>query len=195
MAEKAILELQLELHRQYPREGQFTGGQLAILLGLLNLRVKQHGVSAAEMCFRRDQNTFKPLEVNEKAVIQSKYQSRANNHGPREKFKTKLPRNTPKLEIGQSVIFRAEVSKLAPRPYHLFTGIEEQNNTVSYEDIGTQVFVRDPIGSSYLRFYIGLPTSWREVNHKILVCLTPLPTRVRKGRSDLPKEIKILPQS
>jgi hypothetical protein len=81
IAEKAIQELEMEIKRCHPEGGPLTSSQLAKCTAILNVRVRNRGLSAREILLQRDDMTGTQLNFSDEIMCQSQLEKRLDNHG------------------------------------------------------------------------------------------------------------------
>lgn len=91
----------------------------------LNTCYRSSGLSAQELCTKRDQTTGEPLPIDDMEVIIQQYQTRCKNHKTSEKCKSqgKPPNPTAEVEVGSLVFVYADRNKLHARKRYIVSAV------------------------------------------------------------------------
>jgi hypothetical protein len=124
--DKKIQELEAEIRRISPKETKLSYGELTRAVTMLNNRVRNQGLSAAQLHFSRDTIAGRNLHLNDKKIIDDKIQKSKENHPVSSKSKSPSgkPHNPADVSPGQLVYVRDGLSKHDARDPLLVTGVE-----------------------------------------------------------------------
>ena len=104
VAEKCIAELGDELLRISPEGESISAVNLAIATANLNSRIRDRGLSAREMWYKRDQFTNRQLPISDLNLIELQHSNRLHNHAASAKSKT--PRAQPPTVSTSATLFK-----------------------------------------------------------------------------------------
>ena len=116
--DKIMQELEGELVKLAPHGGKIDAGVLAQATTNLNNKVRQHGLSASQLHFARDQHTGKNLPISDSRIrkVREERKAASSRHSP--------PPPVP-LQPGQVVYIKGEGDKHTSRNPHIVTGVED----------------------------------------------------------------------
>ena len=116
--DKTIQDLEKELIRLDPTGGKISPGTLALATTHLNNRIRQHGLSASQIHFARDEHTGKNLPLSDSKLreVRETRKETSSRHKP-----------PPPVSVqpGQLVYLKAEGNKHKVRDPLLVTGVEK----------------------------------------------------------------------
>ena len=123
IAEKAILELEIELKKAHPDGCQVSPSQLAVVVATLNSRIRNRGMSAREILFQRDHETGAQLRFTDAALAEKQHDIRIKNHP--HSAQAKAPKGsiaTPlDVKIGDLVFLKDDGTKHVARDRYIVT--------------------------------------------------------------------------
>ena len=124
--DKKIQELESEIRRICPKETKLSFGELTKAVTSLNNRVRNQGLSAAQIHFSRDTIAGHNLRIDDKKIFEEKLKKRKENHPISSKSKSTsgkqhIPAN---VSPGQLVYVRDALSKHEARNPLLVTGVQ-----------------------------------------------------------------------
>ena len=127
IAERAISEFHNELCKLKPSGGTITETDLSIILANMNSRIRQSGYSATEVWTQRDMVSGDKIVINDKSLIQNKYESRTKQHLPSAKYKSRGhgARNPAKLKVGDIIYLFQDRDKWKGRDRYMIMNILE----------------------------------------------------------------------
>ena len=96
IAEKAIMELEIEIKKAKPEGGPISATMLAIVVRTLNDRIRNRGLSAKEILYQRDNQTGLQLHFNDAHMADNQYATRTRNHPY--SAKSKAPKGVPPIK-------------------------------------------------------------------------------------------------
>ncbi len=133
IAEKAVLELEIELRKCFPDGRPVTPSQLAVTVATLNKRIRGRGLSAKEMLQQRDNVTGEKLNISDKYLAEQQYKNRLANHGPSARSKASITTSTTKSCItpGDLVFLKDDGTKHTARERYIVTGCNKQFITLN----------------------------------------------------------------
>ena len=111
----------------YALGGRISNCLLAQAIAGLNSRIRQSKLSAIEVWTSREMTSGNPLSIDDKKLIQEKYQQRQSHHAASAKYKArgKTEVQSPEVNVGDVVYLYSDRSKLKSRDKYL---IVELNN-------------------------------------------------------------------
>ena len=122
--DKVIQDLEKELIRLDPTGGKISPGTLALATTNLNSRVRQHGLSASQVHFARDEHTGENLSLSDPKLreVRETRKETSSRHKP-----------PPPVSVhpGQLVYLKAEGNKHKVRDPLLVTGVKENRVTAN----------------------------------------------------------------
>ena len=122
VAEKAIQELQKEILRQDPSGNPISQVLLASAVSVLNTRIRNRGLSAHEMWFRREQFNNNQLNTSDEQLIKVQHENRLNSHFNTSKLSQKLSSEIP-IKEGNIIYLRTEGNKTKARRRYIVVSI------------------------------------------------------------------------
>ena len=122
IAEKAVQELEDELLRQDPERTSVTPAQLAVVVSVLNSRIRSQGLSSREIWTQRDQYNNDQLPLNDELYISQQYKNRQQKHT----FAPKTFKRDDQIQIGDLVYVYSDKDKTHSRPRYLVTSVENE---------------------------------------------------------------------
>jgi hypothetical protein len=165
VVDKCISELITEILKICPDGGKVTPVMLSYAVNTLNSRIRNHGLSAWEILFQRDQYTFEPLNISDIVLASDQRDMRSKNQISSAKSKS---RNAPdavacNTMVGSLVYLKDDGNKEKSRERYLIIGIEDNFyiiqklnrslRNVKYKLKSTEVFPVTPtINDMYVRF-------------------------------------------
>ncbi len=107
----------MELLRIDPSGRPVTLSTLQRAVHVLNMRIRNRGLSAREILFCRDQNTGQPLTVNDASLTTMQEGIRQCNHllSARPKGQKEVAEIMPPLRVGNLVYLKSEDDKFQGR--------------------------------------------------------------------------------
>ena len=130
--DKKIRELESEIVRLCPKETPITTGLLCQAVTNLNNRVRNQGLSAAQIHFSRDTIIGENLVLDDEELMEDKISKREKNHPS--SIKSKSPRGKEASPVslmpGQIVFANENVSKHSSRDPLLVTNIDGKKDQV-----------------------------------------------------------------
>ena len=135
--DKKIRELEEELKRLSPEGDRLSLGQLARAVTMLNNRVRNQGMTAAEIHFSRDTVRGENLNLDDKQLMDEKVLKREENHDYSIKSKAKggKPCTKPECEPGDVVFVKKHGTKHEVRSPFLVTGGGDKEGEVSIRKV------------------------------------------------------------
>ena len=111
--DRKIQELEEEFKRLSPEGEKLTLGELAQAVTLLNNRIRNQDLTAAEIHFSRDSTRGENLQLDDKALIEEKVAMRSENHKHSIKSKARGGRDceVPDCKPGDIVYVKSQGSK------------------------------------------------------------------------------------
>ena len=130
--DKCISELITELLKICPDGGKVTPITLSYAVNQLNSRIRGRGLSAWEIMFQRDQNTFEPLDIADNVLASEQRDTRAGNQLSSAKSKS---RNGPaavrcEVKLGSLVYLKDSGDKTKARERFIVVGVDDDFCTV-----------------------------------------------------------------
>ena len=121
VAERGIEEFHAEILRLQPMGGKISQRVLAQSISNINGRIRNNKLSAAEVWTQRDMSTGERLNLNDKKLIEDKYQQRIQAHHSSAKYKArgKEAECPQKVHVGQLVYLYSDRSKLKSRDQYM----------------------------------------------------------------------------
>ena len=131
VAEKAIQEFEKEILRIDASGAPISDSTLAAVIHQLNSRIRNRGLSAWEILFRRDQVTNEALSVDDQLLSSQQSSIREKNHGPSAKSKATTSTITRKpIPIGSLVYIKSEGTKFKGRERYIVMNIRNDMTTL-----------------------------------------------------------------
>ena len=128
VAEKAIGELEEELCRTKPGGQPVTSTDLILAIRTLNSRIRNRGLAAYEILYKRDHLTGSPLDLDDNTLANRQQDIRLSNHAP--SAKSKCPRGkipTPyDANIGDLVFVKSDKTKHQARDSYIVVGKNDE---------------------------------------------------------------------
>ena len=125
--DKGIQELEEEILKHEPSGTALTPIQLQIIVDTLNSRIRNRGLSAKEIIFKRDQFTDKPIQIEDSELSKQQSNIRDKNHIP--SARSKARGNSKALEApvveGDLVYIKNERNKNKIRDRYIITLIDK----------------------------------------------------------------------
>ena len=119
VAENAVKEFLKERLRLDPNGGPITETDRIVITKMMNTRIRDRGVSAKEMMFRRDLVTNEPLQTSDKDLAQEQFEKRKQSHNRQsEKEKKVVKKPEEKFNVGDRVYIKHALSKIRGREEH-----------------------------------------------------------------------------
>ena len=124
--DKKIQELEFEIRRLCPKETKLSSGLLSKAVTSLNNRIRNQGLSAAQIHFSRDTIAGHNLQLNDNKLMAEKLQKRRENHPVSLKSKSPSAKEHVGADVvpGQLVYVRDGLTKHEARDPLLVTGVE-----------------------------------------------------------------------
>ena len=135
--DKKIQELEEEFKRLAPEGEKISVGQMAQAITMLNSRVRNQGLTAAEIHFSRDPVRGENLNLDDKQIMEEKVGKRAANHEHSAKSKAGGggPCTKPDCKPGDIVFVKRHGSKHEARSPFLVTGEGDRDGEVSVRKV------------------------------------------------------------
>ena len=139
-AEKAIQELEIEIKTLCPEGGPIQPSTLAVAVATLNSRIRHRGLSAREILFQRDNDTFSQLNISDVALAEKQLLHRKQNHlsSALSKAPKGIPPHNAAFHQGDLVYVKSEGSKHTGREKYIVSSCA-----------GDYVYIKKLIGSQY----------------------------------------------
>ena len=148
--DKAICELENELKKLSPSGDKLTSAQLAQATVLLNSKIRNRGLSAAEIHFSRDSHNSENLQLEDSQLKQQQIKLRDDNHSSSARSKAprgKVP-DQPDLQQGEVVYIKNHGTKHTAREPHIVLETKGKNKTLLRKALHSSPFDNKPIGIS-----------------------------------------------
>ena len=135
--DKRIQELQSEIRKISPTESKLTIGQLSRTIGLLNGRIRNHGLSAAEIHFSRKDVTGENLNLLDNKIKEASAEFKQENNKRSTVSKTPHGKCPAPMNAspGDIVYVRQDLSKNKARSPFLVTSVID-NDKVNVRKLG-----------------------------------------------------------
>ena len=155
IVDKRIRELEDELRKLKPEGDAIDENTLVLATKFLNEKVRQHGYSAKELLFRRNQETLVEIDIKDSELKEKVNKTRKESHLPNSKSKAKgkSPPKTPNISVGQIGFIKHEHSKHSVRPAYYVTKVDEENKIVTAKKM--------------LHVHSKKPTKFQNINYEI----------------------------
>ena len=130
--DKAIAELEIELRKLSPSGAQISALEISKASTLLNNKVRNRGLTAAEIHFSRDSNDHQNLNLDD-SRLQSEVISKRNHnhaHSAKSKAPSGKPQHSPELSRGDIVYVKTHGSKHETRDPHIVVETSDQSATL-----------------------------------------------------------------
>ena len=126
VAERAVQELEREILKHDPTGGPVTAFQLTLIVSQLNSRIRNRGLSAREMLYKRDQFCNSSLPISDQQLAIEQHDHRMYNHPHSETSKAPNRHLPPENDIcvGDLVYLYSDGSKTKGRSRYLVVTIE-----------------------------------------------------------------------
>ena len=125
VAEKAVQELEREILQCDPSGDPVSASTLAAAVSRLNTRIRNRGLSAYEMWFRREQHTNTCLTSHIDAdLIKAQHELRLKSHSVDKTKHGRKPPSPPALKSGDLVYLRTEGNKSQARGRYVVISTE-----------------------------------------------------------------------
>ena len=139
VAEKAIQEFEKEILRIDASGNRLSNTTLIAVINQLNSRIRNRGLSAWEILFRRDQITNEALNVDDQLLSSQQSSIREKNHGPSARSKaTSTKTDRRPISIGSLVYLKSEGTKFKGRERYIVMSID--NNMTILQKINGSLF-------------------------------------------------------
>ena len=124
--ERAVQELEREILKHDPTGGPVTAFQLTLIVSQLNSRIRNRGLSAREMLYKRDQFCNSSLPISDQQLAIEQHDHRMYNHPHSETSKAPNHHLPPENDIcvGDLVYLYSDGSKTKGRSRYLVVTIE-----------------------------------------------------------------------
>jgi hypothetical protein len=121
IAEKCIQELENEMLRKHPTASPISPPQLAVVVNILNSRIRHRGLSAKEILFQRDNETLTQLNFSDKHLAKQQHEKRLQNHLPSALSKAPkgIPAGKAMVKPGDLVYVKVDGSKHSARDRYI----------------------------------------------------------------------------
>ena len=122
VAERAVQEFEEELLRINPSGKAVSFSELSVAVNTINSRIRNRGLSAKEILFRRDQITGESLNVDDNHLSNQQEEYRHRNHAASALSKIKgHPMNLPtkSIHVGDLVYIKNEKDKFKARERYI----------------------------------------------------------------------------
>ena len=126
VAEKAVKEFREQKLKFKPEGGPISDVERATITASMNRMIRNRKLSSKEIVTNRDQNTHKPLNINDDKLADDQFDLRKENHPLSEKSKVKKGKPATRTEVwpGALVFLKKDKSKLRARETYIVIKVE-----------------------------------------------------------------------
>ena len=176
--DKAIAELETELKKVSPAGNRITVSQLAQSTMTLNNKIRNRGLTAAEVHFSRDSHDHTNLILDDTALGQQQNSLRSENHI--RLSRSRAPKNVspsePQVSQGDLVYLKGSDSKHVSLDPHLVLKTDNPRRTIIKKTLHSSANADSPLTFS---------TQTKIVDSKFIFRPTPFRTPTTQMESDL----------
>ena len=129
ISDRAISEFHEEVAKQQPTGGPISDITLALVIGVMNSRIRGSGHTSLEMWTKRDMGTGSEVLIDDKELIQFKQEERKMNHMSSAKYHSrgKTSVDIPDIYVGDLVYILQDREKGRCRERYLVAQIEDSH--------------------------------------------------------------------
>ena len=132
IGERSVSEFHTELCKLKPSGGKITDAELSMIVSNMNSRVRENGYSSQEIWTMRDQITGERLPIEDKTIIERKYESRLKRHETSAKYRGRGRTTEIKtdVKIGEIVYLYQDKVKTNARSKYMVMEVGDEYCTV-----------------------------------------------------------------
>ena len=125
IAENAVRESEKEILKHRPGVKTLSEEDLAVVMKIMNDRIRNRGRTAKEILIRREVLTNKPLNVSDSQLSSEQFEKRLETNKKAQTRREGPAEKQQELHVGDVVYIKAQMSKHQPREQYIITRFEQ----------------------------------------------------------------------